>query len=276
MSKPLDLGKAWECAVAMLGANKDVILIVAAVFFFLPNAISGVFIPAPAEITAMMESGNPDPQALTNALSAYVGGVWWLYALVAVVSGIGTLSLLALLTNSRRPTVGEAISIGLNSVLTYIAAQLLALLAALTVIFLPAALGYMIAPALALLFYLIGLVVAVYLYVKFSLASPIIAIEGVRNPLTALARSWRLTKGNSLRIFAFYLLLGIAIIVLSLLVGLLLGVFSLFGEQVGLFAGSIGGALFGMLTTSVMVAVMAAVHRQLSDAPAVSVGDTFD
>ena len=72
------------------------------------------------------------------------------------------------------------------------------------------------------------------------------------------------------------MLLGIAIIVLSLLVGLVLGVFSLFGEQVGLFAGSIGGALFGMLTTSVMVAVMAAVHRQLSDAPAVSVGDTFD
>ena len=32
--------------------------------------------------------------------------------------------------------------------------------------------------------------------------APVIAIEEVRNPIAAITRSWRLTKGNSLRIFA--------------------------------------------------------------------------
>lgn len=276
MSKPLDLGKAWESAVAMLSANKDVVLIVAAVFFFLPNAVSGVLVPPATDIEAIMASSEPNPQALLNAIWEYLGSVWWVYAIITVVSGIGTISLLALLTNKNRPTVGDAISIGVKSVLTYIGVQVLLLILALLVILLPAALGFLIFPPLAILLYLLGFVVAVYFYIKFSLASPIIAIDGERNPLNAMARSWRLTKGNSLRIFAFYLLLIIALVVLTLLFGLFLGIFALFGEQIGLFVGAIGGSLFGMLTTSVIVAVLGAVHQQLSDSPAAAVGDTFD
>ena len=42
------------------------------------------------------------------------------------------------------------------------------------------------------------------------------------NPIAALGRSWRLTKGNSLMLFLFYVLLVLAILVVSFVVTMLM------------------------------------------------------
>ena len=64
------------------------------------------------------------------------------------------------------------------------------------------------------------------------------------NPITALGRSWRLTKGNSFRLFLFYLLLVAVFTVLSMIATLVFGlVFALGGEHVAL----IGQALISSL-----------------------------
>lgn len=273
----LDLGKAWETAMALLSANKSVVLIMAGVFFFLPSAITTIATPEPVELNAMIEAGpGANPQAIGEAFLAYLGNIWWILLLSTLVTVIGTLGLLALLRHPSRPTVGEAIGLAAGGLPTAIGVTLLTLLIALTVVIVPALLGALISPLLAGLFYFIGIVVAVYFSVKFSLTSPIIAIEGVRNPVTALTRSWKLTKGNSLRLFAFYLLLGICIIVLGLIFGLVMGLFSVLGDQIGLFFTAVGSALFGMAYTSVFIAVIAAVHQQLSGGTAPEVRDTFE
>lgn len=277
MAIKLDLGKAWEDAVAMLNANKDVVLIMAAVFFFLPGAISGIIAPEPTELNAMLASGaQPDPDEVANIFLAYIADVWWIYLLASLFSAIGMLGLYALLRSTRRPTVGEAIAIAVKSLPTYIAVLLLTSVIFAIVIMVPIMLGALISPAVAALLSLVGFAVMVYVYVKLSLTSPIIAIDGVMNPLTAMIGSWKMTKGNSLRLFAFYMLLFLSIIVLSLLVNLLLSAFAIFGDQIGLFAIAIGGSLFSMVTTSVLLAVVASAHRQLSGDSRENLAETFD
>lgn len=277
MPVKLDLGKAWETAMALLKANKDVVLIVAGVFFFLPSAISEVVLPENTELNAIAESGaQPDPEVIVDLILGFFQQYWWMFAFVILASVIGTLSLLALLRNSNRPTVGEAIGVGFKGLIPYIGVAIIGLALVLALTALPAALGGAIHPGLAALFSLLGLVVSIYLNVKFSLTSAVIAIEGTMNPVRALSRSWQLTKGNSFRLFAFYLLLIVVLIVLSLLFSLFLSIFAIFGDQIGLFTAAIFGSLFGMLTTCVMVAVQASVHRQLSGGPSENVTETFE
>ena len=60
--------------------------------------------------------------------------------------------------------------------------------------------------AVAALLALVAVVAFVYVMVKFSLTAPVIVMEHQLNPVRALARSWHLTRGNSLRLFGFYLL----------------------------------------------------------------------
>src|SRR3546814_2992847 len=83
------------------------------------------------------------------------------------------------------------------------------------------------------IFVLLAIVVAIYCAVKISLVGPVIAIDGIRNPVAVLARSWGLTKGNSFRLALFYLLLVVAIGVVSIIVTIVSGViFAVIGGEV--------------------------------------------
>ena len=277
MPVKLNLGQAWDKATAILSANRQVVLVVAGVFFFLPNLIATFILPSQADFAMQMEAlgPQPDPEQLMDVMSAYFMGSWWVYVILGLVQAVGMLGLLALLTDTSRPTVGQALAFGGKGVIPYFAAQILMSFAMLAAFFLPIMLGALIHPALALILGLAGFVALIYLWVKFSLLGPAIAIDRIINPLTALGRSWQLTKGNSLRLFAFYLLLGIVIIVLSLVASMVLSLFSVLGAEAGLIASAIGGALISMLLTTVMVGVMAAVHAQLSGKDAQNAAMTF-
>ena len=107
--------------------------------------------------------------------------------------------------------------------------------------------------------------VAIYLSIKFSLISPLVAIDEVKNPFHALRRSWELTRGSSARLLGFYILLAVAGLLMFLVAAIVLGlVFALLGEQ----GAVIGSALFlaASVTLGLLVgyAVVASVHRQLA------------
>ncbi|MDE1467139.1 hypothetical protein [Aurantiacibacter sp. D1-12] len=277
MNTKLDMGQAWNQAVAMLSANKNVIAVVAGVFFFLPNLIATLVMPQSTEIEAMMGSAPADnPEAMLQMMGELYAGIWWIFIPLALVQAVGVLGLLALLTDKSRPTVGEALGFGLKGLPTYIGAQLLSAVILAAVFLLPIMLGALIAPAVAALLGLVAFVAVIYVMVKFSLSSPVIAIEKQLNPVTVLQRSWQITKGNSLRLFAFYLLLLLVLIVISAISGMVFSVFAIMGDQVGLFAGGIGGSLINMVTASVMMAVLAAVHRQLTGSAGDNVVETFE
>tara|TARA_A100001391_G_scaffold23304_4_gene12817 strand:+ start:19624 stop:20451 length:828 start_codon:yes stop_codon:yes gene_type:complete len=272
-----DMGAAWNEAVAMISANREVLGIVAGIFFFLPSLLLAIFGP---DLNAIMAAPMTTPEEMERVgeqvMSAYSNS-WWIFAIATIAQMVGYISLLALLRDRGRPTVGEAIAIGAKGLLPSIAAYLIVTLG-LSVLFvafvaLLAAIGV---EALIALGGLIAFVVIIYAMIKFSLAAPVIAIEKVTNPITVLKRSWDLTKGNSFRILLFFVLIFLVYFVMSIVAGIVIaGLVAAVGGEIGALIQGVIGGLLGMAATVVMVAALAATHRQLSGGSA-SASATFD
>jgi hypothetical protein len=263
----LDMSQAWNQAMAMLGANRDLIAIVAGVFFFLPYAAVVLMVP---ELSAPMPSARTEAemQAAFEALLAVYAAIWPYLLVIVILQAIGSLTLLALLRDSARPTLGDALKLGVTGFLPYLAAQLIVGFAFSLIGGLAVGGAAALSQGLGILMMLIVIIALVYVMVKISLAMPVIGIERVYNPIAALRRSWRLTKGNSLRLTAFFALIVIAGWIITAVIGMIFGlVFALFGEQGALIGNALVGSLLNAAFVTVLLAVLAAAHRQLADAP---------
>lgn len=268
-----DMGRAWNEATAMVGANKELLAVIAGIFIFLPNLALAMLVPemmtGPAEV---------DPENPMAAVQAFYSenGIW--FVLLAVIQSLGTLSLLALL-HDRRPTVGDAMKTGLITLIPYFASQIILILGLSIVVGIPVGVATGLGgPAAGVIVGLLAFVVFVYVMIKVSLVSPEMVIGANLNPITALRNSWRLTKGNSLRLFGFYLLLGIGVIVVGIVISMASGLFvAMLGPNTaGLL---IGGALNGLLAaiwTVLIVCVLAAVYKQLAGPSAEAVSEAFE
>ena len=116
----LEMNRAWGQAMALIGAKKDVVFVVAGVLFFLPYLI---FLMAMPQVAAMSDPATAE--AAFEQMGAFYADAWWAMLLISILQGIGMLGLLALLTDHRRPTVGEALKIGASKILSYLAAYIL-------------------------------------------------------------------------------------------------------------------------------------------------------
>ena len=119
----LEMNRAWNGTVRLLRQNREVVLVIAGAFFFLPYLAFMLIAPDPWAGVSSVQA--PDADAMVARLSAFYAQVWWVIALILLVQAAGMLSLLALLSDRRRPTVGEALRIGARKVLPYIAAYLI-------------------------------------------------------------------------------------------------------------------------------------------------------
>ncbi len=271
-----DMSRAWSDATSLLRANRDVLLIVAGVFFFLPYLAMSLLLP---DYASSIETTAADPGDAAQAfdqLAQVYGRIWWALLLVLIIQGIGMLAVLALLTERSRPTVGEAIAHGAKGLVTYIAAQVLQSLLIVLVVAIPFAIAASGAVLIGAAVSLVAVVASVYLMVKFSLTSPVIAIDRVMNPISALQRSWALTKGNSVRLFLFYVLLLIAALVLSIVIGLIVGLVAAVAGDGAIIVSGVFNALLNMIFVVVVLGVLAAVHRQLAGPSAATVSETFE
>jgi len=266
--RKLDMGTAWTQATGLMGANRDTISAIAGLFFFLPALASGLLLPELSNPPQPAPGADPDVamRAMIDQMSAVYADNWPLLLALVVVQFIGSMSLFALLTDRGNPTVGEALRIGVRSLPSYLAAQLVTVIGASLAIGIPvgvlSAFGGMAVGALALV---VALVAILYVMVKLSLTGPVIAIEGQLNPFAALARSWQLTKGNSLRIVLFVLLLVVVFGIIALLVGGILAlVLSAMGETVALIGGAVIDALVNSLLAVLFLVVTVAIYRQLA------------
>lgn len=259
-----DLDTAWKDTTRLLRDNFSLLAVVAGVFYFIPYAAALLWIPGLADLTmGQFDPSSPETEAMANEMFA---GYWWALVLLGIVQGIGLLAMLALLKRRASPTVGQAISAGGKSVLSYIAAQLLQAVILTIVIFLliglPVASGL---TPLAIIGGIAGLVVVAYVLTKLSIAAPIIAIDGQLNPVAALTRSWHLTKGNSVRLFFFYFLLLVAYIVISTIVSMVFALlFAMGGAEVQSFGQAISASLMNALLALFFAGVLAAIHTQLT------------
>lgn len=272
-----DMTAAWAEAMRLIAANRQVIAVVAGVFFFLPYlAFMLLFMNQMASLEAA-QAANPDPEAMGQAMVNFYGDIWWFVLLAMIIQGIGMLGLLTLLTDRSRPTVGQALKTGARMFLPYFGAQLLMSVVFGLMVLLPIAVGAAVSVAAGVVIGLIALVAFLYVFTKFLLTPAVIAIERQSNPLAALGKSWRLTKGNSVRIFLFVFLLFIAVAVVGGVISMVAGlIFAMAGAETAVIGQAVVSGLVNAVFYVIFLAVLAAIYRQLAGPSTEAVRETFD
>jgi hypothetical protein len=291
-----DGNRAWQQAIRLFSANKELLLILAGVFFFLPGLASAFFL-SDVQVQMMHDIGAIDPRDSKAMLTA-VGG---LYAkigpymlLLAVAQVAGTMAMMALLTDSARPTVGEAIRTGLARLPTvlgvgallmlgYLAAALVFVLVLGLLAMIVGAVGGAVGTGATMALVAVGsgafmafLIVAM---TRLSVTLPVIVIEQVRGPLRALRRSWWLTKGNTAALLGFYLVLIVAYIVIAMLLYMVLTAMVALGTEQGgkafyMASGVISGVIGGVVSV-LATCIISAVHGQLAGPGRETIVETF-
>lgn len=268
-----DSNRAWQDTSSTISANRDMLIALAGVFIVLPAFAIAALNPPPEPVTGA------DLKAVLEQLGTYFQQAWPGYLLVALINTIGTMAILALFGHASRPTVGQAIRQGLITTPIAIVVQLIQGFALTAALLIPARLlGLAGSPGLTALGILIGIGFAVYLLLRFGLASVVIAVEGQRNPIAALQRSFALTKANAGRLLVFFVLLALAFAISMQLLQLLIGV------VVQLLAGGEAATMILALTGAILSAVMsvyllgaaAMSHRQLSSGSAAQASAAFE
>ena len=267
-----DSNLAWKEASSGISANREVLLALAGVFFLLPGLALALFYPQPEPAADL------DQKAMIALVSEYYASILPIMLPMLLFQAVGTLGLLTLLRDKSRPTVGQALKQGVKGILPYILAQIVlglgvGLIGGL-VLAIAAATGIAAVGAAG---FILVFAIAAFAAVRTSLSGPVIAVEGERNPVAALKRSWQLTHGNGGRIALFYMLVVIAFLVVITIVSAIVGI------VVSLLAGAetlrVVGAVLSSTLNAVMalyfVAIIAAVHRQLAGPPAKVVNASF-
>jgi hypothetical protein len=235
MEKKLDFSAAWEDVVAMLKANLGLVLPIVGVFIILPAIVMSIMVPEPVFVPG------GDQQAIYAQLIDYLSrlGPWLIIS--SILAMLGSLAIYHLILGGKNPTVGEAISLALGSFLTALLAGLIS--------------------GVAVTLGMIALIIpGIYLAIKFSLAAPAIVAENIKNPIEALSRSWALTKGNSLRIFGFILIIAIVGFVAAGILSTIIG--GILGYILPVLASIVSSVLNGIVSVLLMF-VYIAVYRQL-------------
>lgn len=268
-----DSNRAWKEASGAINANRELLYALAGVFYLLPSLAVALLYPQPAAPAGLTG------QAAMDATVKYYGSALPAMVPMLIFQAAGTLALLTLFTDRRRPTVRQAIGRGFAGLIPYLISQLILGVgvgliggAILTV---AAVTGLAALVALVTVLIAIGLL---YAWVRSSLAAPVVAVEEERNPLAALRRSWALTRGNTLRITMFYVLVALAFLavigVIMMLVGTLLAV--TIGGKTAKIVAAIVSSTLGSTMALYFAAILAAVHRQLAGDRSETLSATFE
>jgi len=115
----------------------------------------------------------------------------------------------------------------------------------------------------------------VWLAARLCCTGPIMADKRTFNVLTGLSESWRITGAAQWKIFAYFILLGIAFLVIAMILGAVVG-FSVFASGGMPGAGSMVGLIVGSIVMSIPVAYLqvgipAGIYRALGPVDAGSV-----
>lgn len=270
-----DMGQAWSDAMALISNNRDLVVILAGVFLFLPSLALGVLAPT----TELQAAGNAaSPEQLQALMLGYLSENWLIILLYGLLSTIGTLAMLALLGRGQRPTVGEAIGIGAKALIPYLLASILLGLIVGLIAAIVGAGSALAGTLVTVLLFPIAIIAILFVVFRLLLIAPIMAIEDILNPITAMSRSWNLIKGNTRYIALFVILLVVALLVLSLVIGLVASVVValLPAGSIALWANALIEAFIGAIITTVSLAIYAAIHRQFTGGALENIGDTFD
>ncbi|WP_309621316.1 lipoyltransferase [Novosphingobium sp.] len=272
LRRPFDSNRAWQRAVALIKANRDLLLALAGVFVVLPAFAVAILLPPPA----LAEGAD------LQAALATMGEYYRENAPALVASGLfhlaGTLAMLALFTDASRPTVGQAISTGFKRMPTVIFAQIILGAAVGSMLLVPMILGdAMKSPGLTVLGVSAGLGLGIWALVRLSLIAPVVMVEALANPAQALRRSWHVTEGNALRLLFFFGLVFIAFLVSTTVIEGLVHALVLLvaGSQAAMLVSTLVATSVQAAMTVCFTAIGAASYWQLTGEPGGETAQTF-
>lgn len=263
----LDLNAAWDQAVRLISMNREVMIVLGGVFFFLPYVLFALGVPMP-DFQAAAGPAGEDSRALMAVMNGFIAQYWWALLLLSLIQTIGAVAVMAVLGDPARPTVGAAMSRGFRFLLPSVGVQILTSLAVFMALVLAILIGALTgSQAIAATMAAFSIPVIVWLMTRLSLASPSVAIERIANPVAALRRSWRLTSDTGLRLLAFFVLLFIAFVVISQVIGLVIRLLTaLPTAEIGTIVGGLLEGLVYAALTMIYYGILASVHRQLARA----------
>ena len=153
------------------------------------------------------------------------------------------------------PSFGESFAMGFKRLPTLVGLVLLLLVAYFAFVIVGVLVGAVFSQAgdagAILAFVLLG-IVGIWLACRLAIMMPVIVVDGVTNPITAIRRSWALTRGNALRIFLTIVVFVLAVLaVLALVVGIFGG--SFYGLSGSMDDGAGAGLAVGMIALLVVI-----------------------
>jgi hypothetical protein len=229
----------WDETVRILRANSSLLLAVAGVFLFLPSLLAGFLAPQPAAQSLQAMWAHYQENALTLFVAQVIGF-------------LGNLVILILVLDERRPTVGGSIRAAFAMLPAYLLVSLLS--------------GFMIIAGFIFL-----IVPGLYLVGRLAAAAPALVVEGRRNPIDLIRRSFQITRNNGWALIGLILLVFVAFWVLTFAVTVVVGsVLMLIDRQSG---GTVGAFLLLLLNAAigagfntVLMVLVAAIYRRLAGA----------
>lgn len=271
------LSEAFQTMLARIGPLLAVSVIGYMAIFALTGGLMATMMP---QMMSSVQTGVTSPAAV---LAGAGFGLILFYILIYGVSFAQQVALCRLCSDRHEPSIGGAIRAGVNSVPTLFGVAILLLVAAVAAMLVVSLVIAAVAagsdsPGLAFVIGLLVLIGGVWLFTRLSMVLPVVAIDDVRNPITAIGRAWQLTSGHTLRLVLVYALMlvvtGVLFMVFS---ALTLGSFSpgavpSIGNMIGF------GTLmlvFGLTVGLYFMALVAAIHSQLAGASTSAVEDTF-
>ena len=240
----------WEDTVRLIRSHASLAAALAGVFLFLPALLIGHFLPMP-------QASEPN-ELIRQVIEHFRSNLHWML-LSTLLSAAGTLAILILIFRGAGTSVGAAIAAAFGLLLPYFLALVLTGI--------PIAIGFM-------LFLIPGL----YLVARFLPLGPVFVAEGERNPLSAIARTWHLTKGHGWAIAGLVVLIFVAGFVLMTVIGGIIGLVLHLALPEGLatFLGLVVSTLTSSALQVVMIFLSAAIYRAIAARPAAATASAAD
>ena len=280
------VGQALSTAFEIFKARFVPMAILTVIYYAILFAIMGTVGMA---MIGSMAMGGGDP--ISSGAGA-LGGMILLYLAIYAINFWQQAAMCRLTSDRHEPSVGAAMTAGLGAILPLFGVLVLVLVAGFVVALVfgiaigGAAMGTQ-SSAVGMIAGLAMLAGVIYLALRLSMTLPAIAIEDHRNPITALRRSWDMTRGHVLRLLALFVIVGVVMglvgfTVLSATAGGMMASMAAGGGAPGAVPsmaamGSLFVAmvLFGLTLGIFLMALIGAIHRQLSGESVAEVEATF-
>lgn len=288
----IDIGKVFANMWAMVKERWLALLGLWAVFFGIMVLILGVIAGAFGGMLGAIGAGFSGGSAIDDFASLGMGlgivlAVIVIYILFLLVAFAQQGSMIARASPLLDLEFGEAMGRGFRGSLTYLAILVLYFIASL--------LFGLVLTLVSLIMSFLGsvgefivdaavLVAYIYLACRFCVIVPVITVDKVYNPITAINESWRMTSGHVLRILVVVLIAAVLAFLLFMVpLGVVVAAYGASLGDVGL-GGAISAIItmffvFGLLYLVFSIfssALFASLHAEVSDNQVAALGETFE